>query len=104
MSKQNVNRGFFKKKAELSAEETPAPVGAEIINFEAAGSQVATHAAEDDRDILLQKIDRLEARVQALETKLQLLVTLLSQEMSSGLRMGPEGLGRVLQGSGLLKD
>jgi len=106
MTKTAANRGFFKKKSDLVPDETPAPGGAEIISFEAAAphSHLAEVAHEDDRDVLLEKIDRLEARVQELETKLQLLVTLLTREMSTGLRMGPEGLGRALQGSGLLDD
>lgn len=104
MTKSNSSRNFFKKKEALQAESsadssvTPAPV----VELRLASS--SEDATPDDRQELLDRIDHLETRVRVLETKLQKLVDLLASEMSSGLRMGPEGLGRAIKGSGLLEN
>jgi len=121
MAKSNLNRGAFGRASSaptqevepevLSSKSADVPSAAElsIVPEPPPAPKVApvvstSKSAPDDRQDLLNKIEALEARVKLLEDKLQALVTILSREMSGGLRGGPESLGRALRAAEILKS
>jgi len=59
---------------------------------------------QDEAENLAKRVGELETRVLLLENKLKTLINVITKEMASGLKQGPEGLGRAIKNSGVLDN
>ena len=59
---------------------------------------------QDEAENLAKRVGELETRVLLLENKLKTLINVITTEMASGLKQGPEGLGRAIKNSGVLDN
>jgi hypothetical protein len=59
---------------------------------------------QDEAENLAKRVGELETRVLLLENKLKTLINVITKEMSSGLKQGPEGLARAIKNSGVLDN
>ena len=58
----------------------------------------------DETAQLIKRVGELETRVLLLENKLKTLINVITVEMSTGLKKGPEGLARAIKNSGVLDN
>jgi hypothetical protein len=67
-------------------------------------SPVPPAVRQDEAENLAKRVGELETRVLLLENKLKTLINVITKEMASGLKQGPEGLGRAIKNSGVLDN
>ena len=84
--------------ANTVASVAPAPTPA------AKASPAPPAVRQDEAENLAKRVGELETRVLLLENKLKTLINVITKEMASGLKQGPEGLGRAIKNSGVLDN
>ena len=80
----------------------PAPAPAPALVTKASPAPPAVR--QDEAENLAKRVGELETRVLLLENKLKTLINVITKEMASGLKQGPEGLGRAIKNSGVLDN